>query len=206
VSATVARQEQRPQGTKDQILNEVVSMSVPGRDESSDGALRRAVMTADGSCLGNPGPGGWAWVYDAECWAAGGHPRTTNNLMELRAVYEVLHLVPPQVPLLVQTDSTYVIQVFTQWLTGWQASGWRTSAKKPVANREPIEMTAALLVGRDLQWRHVPGHAGHVENEIADAKARAAATAIRDHKQPATGNPACLKQRLEQGLPKRWST
>lgn|SRR5574337_647507 len=93
----------------------------------------RLILTADGSCIGNPGPGGWAWVLDEDCWAAGAHHRTTNNLMELRAIYEALHAVPADVPLLLQTDGRYVIQVFTEWVEKWRAAGWVTAAKKPVA-------------------------------------------------------------------------
>jgi ribonuclease HI len=157
--------------------------------------VNRLTVTADGSCLGNPGPGGWAWVADEHCWAAGGHQRTTNNLMELRAVYELLQATPMAVPLLIQTDSSYVIKVFTEWIVVWRESGWRTSGKKPVANRQAIEMIQDALQGRDVEWRHVKGHAGHVENELADEYARAAATAIQVGQQVAAGDPGCLKGR-----------
>jgi ribonuclease HI len=116
--------------------------------------------------------------------------------MELRAVYEALRAAPRGVPLLLQTDSTYVIQVFTQWLDGWKASGWMTAAKKPVANKQAIEMIVAELQQRDVEWRHVPGHSGHDANELADGFARAAATAIRNGHEPKTGNAQCLTWRL----------
>jgi ribonuclease HI len=157
----------------------------------------RVTLTADGSCLGNPGPGGWAWVFDQTCWAAGAHRRTTNNLMELRAVYEALRAVPREVPLLIQTDSNYVIGVFTQWLQNWQASGWVTANKKPVANRKAIEIIAAELEHRDVQWRHVRGHSGHDMNEFADERAREAAIAIQGGREPKVGDARCLIRRLQ---------
>lgn len=140
----------------------------------------RLVIATDGSCLGNPGPGGWAWAADADNWASGSEAHTTNNLMELRAVFEAVSAVRPEVPLLIQADSEYAIKALTEWLPGWQARGWRTASKKPVSNRRGIEMIAALLSGRDVQWEHVRGHAGHPLNEFVDTKARAAATARRD--------------------------
>lgn len=162
--------------------------------------MGRLVITCDGSSLGNPGPGGWAWVISPDCWAAGGHRDTTNNLMELRAVFEALSATPAQQPLLLQTDSSYVISVFTEWLPGWKARGWRTASRKPVANRQAIMLVEGLLIGRDVQWRHVRGHAGHVENELADMHARAAATSMRDGSPIRTGagGPDCVRAHIQK--------
>lgn len=140
----------------------------------------RTILATDGSCLRNPGPGGWAWATEDGRSAAGGHPETTNNLMELRAVYEALGAFEPAVPLLIQADSMYVINSFTRWLPGWIRNGWRTAAKKPVANREAIEMIAERLAGRDVVWEHVKGHAGHTLNELVDTLARTEAERVRD--------------------------
>ncbi len=107
---------------------------------------------------------------------------TTNNLMELRAVYEALRAHDPGTPLLIQADSMYVINVFTQWLPGWITHGWRTASKKPVQNRQAIEMIATELETRDVEWQHVKGHAGHALNEKVDALARGEATAIQSMK------------------------
>ncbi|HAM43480.1 MAG TPA: ribonuclease HI [Propionibacteriaceae bacterium] len=142
----------------------------------------RVVLATDGSCLRNPGPGGWAWATEDGRHDSGGHAETTNNLMELRAVYEALGAFPPEVPLLIQADSMYVINIFTRWLAGWQAKGWKTAAKKPVLNREPIEMIAERLRGRDVRWEHVKGHSGHPLNEQVDTLARTAAEKTRDGK------------------------
>lgn len=156
------------------------------------------VIAADGSCLGNPGPGGWAWAVSEECWAAGGHAGTTNNLMELRAVFEALGAVPVGRALTVETDSLYVINVFTQWLPGWKANGWRTSARKPVANKAAILEVDKRLVGRQVEWRHVKGHSGHVLNEVVDLRAHAAATAVQTGKRVDEGRRGCLEQHLRQ--------
>lgn len=135
----------------------------------------RTVVATDGSCLRNPGPGGWAWASEDGRSNAGGHAGTTNNLMELRAVYEALGAYPPEVPLLIQADSMYVINIFTRWLPGWVSKGWKTAGKTPVANRQAIEMIVDRLQGRDVEWEHVKGHAGHPLNEKVDTLARAQA-------------------------------
>lgn len=139
----------------------------------------RLTIATDGSCLGNPGPGGWAWAIDEQHWDAGAASHTTNNLMELRALYEALRATDPAQPLHIQADSQYVINAFTKWIGGWKRAGWMTSAKKPVANRQNIEMIADLLAGRDVTWEYVRGHNGHPLNEFVDVKARNAATAIQ---------------------------
>lgn len=139
----------------------------------------RTTVATDGSCLGNPGPGGWAWATADGRQAAGGLADTTNNVMELRAVREALAAFPASTPLLLQVDSQYVIKTFTEWIEGWKARGWRTSDKKPVKNRAEIEPIDALLRGRDVRWEHVRGHAGHPRNERVDLLARTAATAAR---------------------------
>ncbi len=140
----------------------------------------RIVVATDGSCLANPGPGGWAWACTDGRHDSGGHAATTNNLMELRAVYEMLGAHDRSAPLLIQADSMYVINIFTRWLPGWRAKGWLTAAKKPVLNREAIEMIAERLAGRDVRWEHVKGHSGHPLNEQVDTLARTAAERIRD--------------------------
>jgi ribonuclease HI len=133
------------------------------------------VAAADGSCLGNPGPGGWAWVIENGRVGRGGYRRATNNLMELRAVLELLRATPRGEPLLVQTDSAYVIGVFTEWLPRWRANGMRTAGNKSVVNAEMIELIAAELDGRHVAFEKVPGHAGHSLNERADELAKDAA-------------------------------
>jgi ribonuclease HI len=133
------------------------------------------LAAADGSCIGNPGPGGWGWVTAEGRQGRGASRRTTNNVMELRAVLELLRATDPREPLVIQTDSAYVVGVFTQWLARWKLNGMRTAAKKPVENAALIAKIADALKDRDVTFEKVPGHAGHALNELADALAQTAA-------------------------------
>lgn len=131
----------------------------------------------DGACLGNPGPGGWAALIDADGRReeiSGAAPQTTNNRMELTAVIEALRRVPPPTPVRVITDSQYVLQGMTRWLPGWRRRGWRTADGQPVLNRDLWEQLVALDGGR-VQWEWVRGHQRHPENTRVDALARARA-------------------------------
>jgi ribonuclease HI len=91
--------------------------------------------------------------------------------MELRAVLELLRALDKSEPVVIQTDSAYVVGVFTQWLEGWRRKGMRTSRNAPVGNRDLIEAIAHELDGRQVRFEKVPGHAGHRLNELADARA-----------------------------------
>ena len=93
------------------------------------------IAAADGSALGNPGPAGWAWYVDDECWAAGGWAESTNNRGELTAVLELLRATArTEEDLLVQADSQYVINSVTKWMKGWKRRGWRKADGRPVLN------------------------------------------------------------------------
>lgn len=136
---------------------------------------------ADGSALGNPGPAGWAWYVDDDCWRAGGWPHGTNNMGELMAVLDLFrstaHL--PGEDLHILCDSQYVINSVTKWMPGWKRKGWRKSDGKPVMNVELLKEIDQALVGRKYTFEWVRGHAGHDLNEAADDRARAAATAFQ---------------------------
>jgi ribonuclease HI len=163
----------------------------------------RLVIATDGSCLANPdGPGGWAWAVSPTSWAAGGHPSTTNNKMELRAIYEALAATPASQPLLIESDSQYAIKALTVWLAGWKRNGWRNAARKPVANRAAIEAIDAALQGRDVQWRYVRGHNGHLLNEICDLRAGEAAAAIREGR-PVSEGPGLVRSGGIEAVPSR---
>ena len=148
------------------------------------------IAAADGSALGNPGPAGWAWYVDDDCWASGGWPHGTNNMGELMAVLDLLqqtaHL---DEPLQVYCDSTYVINAITKWMKGWKRKGWKKGDGKPVMNVELMKALDAAMEGRwdTVEYVWVKGHAGHVLNEAADVRANAAATAFRDGQQPDPG-------------------
>ncbi len=136
---------------------------------------------ADGSALGNPGPAGWAWYVNDDCWRAGGWPHGTNNMGELMAVLDLFrstaHL--PGEDLHILCDSQYVINSVTKWMPGWKRKGWRKSDGKPVMNVELLKEIDQALVGRKYTFEWVRGHAGHDLNEAADDRARAAATAYQ---------------------------
>ncbi|CAI3793098.1 Ribonuclease H [Pseudarthrobacter sp. MM222] len=136
---------------------------------------------ADGSALGNPGPAGWAWYVNDDCWRAGGWPHGTNNQGELMAVLDLFrstaHL--PGEDLHILCDSQYVINSVTKWMPGWKRKGWRKSDGKPVLNVELLKEIDQELRGRKYTFEWVRGHAGHDLNEAADERARAAATSYQ---------------------------
>lgn len=136
----------------------------------------RLAVATDGSALGNPGPGGWAWVDAHGATGAGREAHTTNNRMELRAVLEAVRAHSGR-PLEIQSDSRYAINCVTVWLTVWQRRGWRTASGSPVENRDLIEAAVAELAAADAVFTWVRGHAGHGLNERANGLARAQAAA-----------------------------
>ena len=135
----------------------------------------------DGACRGNPGPGGWAAILryrDSEKELAGGEAPTTNNRMELMAAIAGLEALQRPCPVDLYTDSKYLKDGITLWLPGWKARGWRTADKKPVKNIDLWQRLEAAAAPHEVRWHWVKGHAGHPENERADALARAAITAV----------------------------
>jgi len=144
--------------------------------------------SADGSALGNPGPAGWAWYVDEDNWAAGGWPRATNNQGELTAVLELFRATENSgEDLLVLCDSQYVINSVTKWMPGWKKKGWRKGDGKPVMNVELLQQIDEAITGRRYRFEWVRGHVGHVLNEAADARARAAAEAYQRGTTVSTG-------------------
>lgn len=138
------------------------------------------IASADGSALGNPGPAGWAWYVDDNCWAAGGWPHATNNQGELTAVLELLRATAHiDDDLHILCDSQYVINSVTKWMPGWKKKGWRKADGKPVLNLEILQELDAALKGRRYTFEWVKGHANHPMNEAADARARAVSEAFQ---------------------------
>jgi ribonuclease HI len=136
----------------------------------------------DGACSGNPGPGGWGAVlrYDGhEKELLGGERLTTNNRMELMAAIMALEGLTRPSKVRRHTDSQYVRNGITQWIHGWKRNGWRTADKKPVKNVDLWQRLEAALGRHDISWHWVRGHAGHLENERADALARRAIDELR---------------------------
>ncbi|MEA2686794.1 MAG: ribonuclease [Actinomycetota bacterium] len=130
----------------------------------------------DGACLGNPGPGGWAWAVPDGRFASGPEAHTTNQRMEIKAVLEAVRALDG--PVEVVSDSTYVVNCFRdRWWESWLARGWINSAKKPVANRDLWEPLIEE-VRRDparIRFRWVKGHSGDVSNDLVDRLAVEAA-------------------------------
>jgi ribonuclease HI len=141
------------------------------------------LLFTDGACSGNPGPGGWGAILrwrGIERLLSGAETPTTNNRMELRAVIEGLKALKRACRVAVHTDSQYVQKGIVEWLPGWKARGWRTADKKPVKNVDLWQELEEAAARHRVSWHWVKGHAGHPENERADALARAAIKALSD--------------------------
>ena len=134
----------------------------------------------DGACSGNPGPGGWGALLQAkdgetilkERELHGGEPDTTNNRMELLAAIAALEALDRPARITIVTDSAYVKNGVTSWIHGWKRNGWKTATNKPVKNDELWRRLDAAQTRHQVTWQWVKGHAGHPENERADALAR----------------------------------
>ena len=135
----------------------------------------------DGACSGNPGPGGWGALLQAKAGDAvvkerelkGGEADTTNNRMELLAAINALEALERPSTITVVTDSAYVKGGITEWLRSWKRNNWRTATKKPVKNEDLWRRLDKAAARHQVTWTWVKGHAGHPENERADALARA---------------------------------
>jgi ribonuclease HI len=145
--------------------------------------MKQISLATDGACIGNPGPGGWACVlrfgsHRKELFGAEQH--TTNNRMELWAVIEGLKALHEPCEVTVITDSQYVRNGVTQWLSQWKAHGWRkksrgSSGTRDVLNRDLWEKLENAMARHEIKWEWVKGHAGHEDNMRCDLLALAAA-------------------------------
>ena len=134
----------------------------------------------DGACSGNPGPGGWGVLLlakDGETTMrtrslSGGSAETTNNQMELTAAIMALEALERPSSITIVTDSSYVKDGMTKWISSWKKNGWKTAAKKAVKNEELWKKLDVATQRHEVSWEWIKGHAGHVENEEADELAR----------------------------------
>ena len=136
----------------------------------------------DGACKGNPGPGGWGALlqFDGrEKELCGGADGTTNNRMELTAVIRALEALKRPCEVELYTDSQYVQKGISEWIASWKRRGWKTADKKPVKNVDLWQELDRLAAAHRIRWHWVRGHAGHTENERADALANRGIEAAR---------------------------
>ncbi len=140
--------------------------------------MKAVTLVTDGSCLGNPGPGGWAAILrfgdqKKELW--GSAPEATNNRMEMTAVIEGLSSLQEPCRILVEIDSEYVKNGITKWMDAWKRRGWRTVSKQPVKNKDLWLKLDEALSRHHVKWEWVKGHAWHADNNRCDELARQAA-------------------------------
>ncbi|GGO73191.1 ribonuclease H [Bowmanella pacifica] len=140
--------------------------------------MKKVQIFTDGSCLGNPGPGGYGVVmrygkHNKEL--SQGFVQTTNNRMEMLAAIAALRILKESCEIDLTTDSQYLRQGIMQWIKNWKKNGWRTSDKKPVKNVDLWQELDSLVSKHKVHWHWVKGHAGHPENERCDELARTAA-------------------------------
>lgn len=144
---------------------------------------KKVIIYTDGSCLGNPGPGGYGVILryndvSKELW--GGEPETTNNQMELLGAIRALKELKRPCEVVLHIDSQYVMNGFDKgWLKEWKKKNWKNSANKPVKNKELWQQLDELVAKHDIQWVHVRGHQGQTENERCDQLAKNAALKVQ---------------------------
>lgn len=131
-------------------------------------------LFTDGACKGNPGAGGWGVLlryggHEKELF--GGEAQTTNNRMELTAVLSGLKTLNRPCDVVICTDSQYVKNGMESWIHNWKKNGWKTAGRQPVKNADLWQQLDEQVVRHRVRWQWVKGHAGHAENERADALA-----------------------------------
>ena len=137
---------------------------------------------SDGSCIGNPGPGGWAAIIlekNKKKEIFGGEKITTNNRMELIAVINALNLIKNKSKISIYTDSKYIINGITIWMKNWKKNNWKTSNKKIVKNKDLWNLLDKICGIHQVNWNWIKGHSGHELNERVDYLARAEAEKLK---------------------------
>lgn len=137
--------------------------------------MQQVEIFTDGACRGNPGPGGWGVLlrynsHEKEMYGGEGH--TTNNRMELMAAIKGLEVLEGPCEVKLTTDSTYVKNGITKWISNWKRRGWKTADNKPVKNIDLWQSLDRAVSRHQVVWRWVQGHSGHAENERVDKLAK----------------------------------
>ena len=138
----------------------------------------------DGACVGNPGPGGWAAIIikdNRKRELYGGEKLTTNNRMELTAAIKALEYYnsqegkqPSKEQIEIYTDSVYVKEGITVWITSWEKNNWRTADKKNVKNVDLWKKLKELVKYKNIEWKWIKGHSNNPMNDLADELAKKA--------------------------------
>jgi ribonuclease HI len=142
--------------------------------------MKQVQLITDGACIGNPGPGGWAYVLrygEHRKEAYGSEPHTTNNRMELSAAVEGLRALKEPCAVEIVTDSQYLKNGITSWIHNWKRNGWRTSEKRPVINQDLWRALDEQVARHRTKWTWTKGHASHADNNRCDELATHAARA-----------------------------
>ena len=135
----------------------------------------QVIAYIDGSCLGNPGPGGWgvALEYGEHTkHLYGGELNTTNNRMELMAAIQALEALTKPTDITLITDSIYLRNGMTQWIEGWKKNNWKPKGRPAIKNQDLWRHLDQLAQKHTAHWQWVKGHSGHPGNELADSLAR----------------------------------
>ena len=140
-----------------------------------ENGLPKVVIYTDGSCQGNPGPGGWGALLVSgkhRKELTGGDRYTTNNRMEMMASIEALKSLKKKSDVDLYTDSRYLKDGIEKWLPAWKKNNWRTRQRQPVKNRDLWELLDCLILQHCIRWCWVKGHDGNEGNERADKLAK----------------------------------
>ncbi|TIX51329.1 ribonuclease HI [Alteraurantiacibacter aquimixticola] len=143
--------------------------------------MKKVDVFTDGACKGNPGPGGWGVLLRMgrhEKELSGAEPDTTNNRMEMTAVIKALNALIEPCEVTIHSDSKYVIDGMTKWVSGWKKRGWVNASKKPVKNADLWHDLIEAVGRHQVEWVWVKGHNGHIENERVDRLASDAADEV----------------------------
>jgi ribonuclease HI len=145
--------------------------------------MNRVIIYTDGSCKGNPGPGGWAAILTyagREKQLSGAEEMTTNNRMELRAAVEALKGLTRSCQVDIFTDSQYLKQGMTAWIYNWRRNGWLGAEKKPIKNQDLWMILDELAGKHQVEWHWIKAHNGHEFNERVDQMAKQAILTLQE--------------------------